>query len=864
MPPARAPLPIDQALPALQDALTRAGAAVLTAPPGAGKSTRVPLALLASGLLPAGQELVLLQPRRLAARAVARRLAEELGEPVGETVGHQVRHERRVGPRTRIRVVTEGILQARLVDDPLLSGVGAVLLDEFHERSAHADLALACLREVREARPELRLVIMSATLEVEPLRRFLGGCPWVDCPARPHPLVLEHLPQPEGRPLPEAVRAGLRHLLGRPDDPGGDVLVFLPGAGEIRACLEALAADPLPGAPALVPLHGSLPAAEQDRAVRPGPRGGPRRIVLATNLAETSLTVPGVRAVVDTGWVKRLAADPRLGLDRLERGRVSRASADQRAGRAARLGPGRAVRLWSRAEEAGLAARETPELLRADLAGPLLALLAFHPGDPAAFPLLDAPPAAAREAALALLRALGALPPAGFALTPLGARLARLPLHPRLGAMLVRAADEGLGREAALLAACLGERDVLARPFGRAAPAPTCRSDLAWRAELLREFEAEGGAPRAAERLGLQPAAAREALRARDQLLDLLGPHGRRDAPRAPQERKLERLLLCAFPDRVCRRRAPGAAEARMAGGRGVRLAEESGVREAGLFLALVADAGARGTHAVSLVRQASALEPEDLEAIFPGELCDEVTARFDPAREAVVGVATRRYRDLPLEEREGAPVDDALSAAALAEAADGRFAELFRPSTRDAQLLARLRLAAAHLPGEGWPAADEGALRALLRGACQGRRSFAELRRLSWGDLLRAGLRGDLRRALDEALPERLTVPSGRALALDYAPALEPGGAPRLAVKLQEVFGLADTPRVARGRLPVVLELLGPHGRPVQVTADLRSFWTEGYPAVRRELRGRYPRHPWPEDPWSAQPTARARPRGR
>jgi len=301
-----------------------------------------------------------------------------------------------------------------------------------------------------------------------------------------------------------------------------------------------------------------------------------------------------------------------------------------------------------------------------------------------------------------------------------------------------------------------------------------------------------------------------------------------------------------------------------MVGGRGVRLSEESGVREPELFLALSADAGARGTHAVSLVRQASALEPEDLAALYPEALLEEVEARFDPAREAVVGVASRRYRDLPLSEQEGAAVDEARAGEALAAAAEPRFAELFQPSARDGQLLARLRLAARLLPEEGWPAVDEPALRALLAEACQGRRSFAELRRLSWAERLRGRLRPDRRRALDEAFPERLRVPSGREAPIDYAPALEPGGAPRLKVKLQEVFGLADGPRVGRGRLPLTLELLGPHGRPVQVTADLRSFWAEGYPAVRRELRGRYPRHPWPEDPWSAEPTGRAKPRKR
>lgn len=851
------PLPIDALLDPLLATLCRSQAVVLVAPPGAGKSTRVPPALLAAGAV-AG-EILLLQPRRLAARAVARRIAAALGESVGARVGYQIRFEERCSAATRIRVVTEGILTRRLLADPLLEGIGCVILDELHERSLDSDLCLAFLRETLEARPELRLIAMSATLDAERVAAYLGDCPVLRCEGRTHPLSIEHATLPE-RPLPDQIRSALARLLaGGGSD--GDVLVFLPGAPEIERTLAHLRDTPLPGEPLLCALHGSLSAEEQERALRREP-GARRRVVLATNLAETSLTVPGVTAVVDSGLVKRLRYDPGLGLDRLELGRVSRASADQRAGRAGREAPGRVLRLFSTADELGLAAHETPELLRVDLAPVLLAVLAFRPGDPRRFPFLDAPPESRLRAALTLLASLGAVsdaePAAEPRLTGRGRELAALPVHPRLGAMLLAAGEAGLLADGALCAALLAGRDLLEPDL----ELPTHASDLLDRRERFLELEAERFSPEAHRRLGLDPRATREVARARDQLI-AIARASERPRARAPREELLRRLPLAGYPDRLCRRRAPGSLEAVMVGGRGVRLDERSGVREAELFLALAAQAGPKGLHATSRVRIASAVTLADLEAVLPGQLRVERGARFDRERGLVVGSERRLLDDLTLAERDGVPVDPALAGRLLAAAADERFAELVRPDARAQELRARLALAARHLPDGGpWPDTSEPALRALLPELCAGRRGLDEVSAIDWAAALRARLTPHQRQLLERELPERIVVPSGRAIRIGYAAALDPAGAPVLAVKLQELFGLRASPRVARGKLALVVELLSPGGRPVQVTRDLESFWRSGYAEVRRDLRGRYPRHPWPEDPLSAAPTARAKPR--
>jgi ATP-dependent RNA helicase HrpB len=851
----RPPLPIDEVLPHLCDVLRRRAAAVLVAPTGAGKSTRVPLALLGAGVAADGL-IVMLQPRRLAARAVARRMAELLDEPPGQTVGYQVRFERCASAQTRVLVVTEGILTRRLLHDPLLEGVGCVILDELHERSVHVDLALAFLRELQEARPELKLVAMSATLDAAPVAAYLNDCAQVRCEVRAHPLaVTYHRHQSlAARPLAQQVHGALLTLMRGAQDDGGDLLVFLPGAAQIQRTRALLAREGLPGDPELVALYGALSASEQDRALRP--RAGQRRVVLATNIAETSLTVPGVTAVVDSGLVKRLRYDPGLGLDRLEQGRVSRQSADQRAGRAGRTAPGRVRRLWTEADQAGLAEAETPELQRVDLAPALLALLAFAPGDPRRFDFFERPPDSALSAGLELLELLGALSASGggrLSLSPRGQRLAALPLHPRVGALIASAREAGLGPEGALLGALLGERDLLLH--GHAA-VPTGRSDLLHRRDLFLELQRTRFSEAAARRRGVDVRAARAVQQARDQLLGLIDAKPDAGAYSADEARLLE-LVLAGYPDRVCRRREPGRPGAVMVGGRGVELDASSGVREAELFVALSADAGRRGLHSTSLVRLASAVDEAALASRFSELISTQEELVFDEQQEAVVSRRRRRFVDLVLADEPGPAPDPAQTAALLAAAAAERFERLFAPDKEATQLLGRLRLAAAHLARgqQAWPDVSPAGLQALLPELCYGKRSLQELRGIDWAAELSGRLSHAQRALLDGELPPRLPVPSGRAKIIDYS--VDP---PVLAVKLQELFGQTETPAVARGKVRLLLHLLAPSGRPVQVTQDLRSFWDRTYAEVRKDLRGRYPKHPWPEDPYTAPATSRTK----
>ncbi|MBN2499101.1 MAG: ATP-dependent helicase HrpB [Deltaproteobacteria bacterium] len=832
-------LPIDAVLPELVEALQAHRAAVLTAPAGAGKSTRVPLALLSAGL--AGEGAIwMLQPRRIAARAVARRMAGLLGEAVGQTVGFQVRFERCASRQTRILVLTEGVLTRRLVRDPFCEGTGLVVLDEFHERSLHADLALAMLRQVMAVRDDLRLLVMSATLDAAPVQGFLGGCPHVDCALRQHALAIEHIAQPDERPLAEQLRSGLVRLEAGRDE--GCALVFLSGAGEIRRAAELLDARPLPGSPELLTLHGGLSAEEQDRALRPARRA---RVVLATNIAETSLTVPGTTAVLDSGWVKRLRQDPSSGLDRLRRERVSRASAAQRAGRAGRLGPGRALRLWTASEHAGLLEAETPEIARADLAGALLSVLAFQPGDPREFCFFEPPDVARLELAWELLRSLGALEPDGHRLSELGQALLALPLHPRLGCLLERGRRAGLADEAARLAALLQARDLL-RPD--APMLPSAESDPASLVELQRELAARSFDPVFARAHGLDPRAGREAERAREQLVSTITAAPPAEPPRDPGS-ALRRCLLAAFPDRVCRRRGPGHREAVMVGGAGLRLDERSGVRSAPIFIAIQARAARPGPRATGRVQLACAVTREDLEAVFPDGLRVRSEAIFDPSAESVVGVRRVRFADLVIEEQLGVPIEDAHEASRLLAAhARQDFERVFRPAQAAACLIGRLRFASSVLPELGWPSVDPASLASRLDALCAGRRSFAELRKIDWRAVLASELDFEHRKVLDAEAPEWIRLPGGQRARIDYSAC--PEGPPVLAVRLQLLFGLPDGPRIGRGRVPLQLHLLAPSGRPIQITSDLASFWARGYAGVRRELRGRYPKHAWPEDP--------------
>jgi ATP-dependent helicase HrpB len=772
-----APLPIDDAVPRVVETLRARGAAVLVAEPGAGKTTRVPPALVGDGAV------FLLQPRRVAARSIARRIAEERSWTVGRQVGWQVRFEREYSNETRLLVATEGVLTARLHSDPLLSDFRTVVLDEFHERSVHADLGLAFLAEVRAARPDLRVLVMSATLEAGPVADFLGGAPVVEVGGRPHPVEIEYAP---GLSPAEGVRRALAAG-------GGHVLCFLPGAGEIRAVEQELGSL-RPGV-VVLPLHGSLDARAQDAALRPSVA---RKVVLATNLAETSLTVDGVTGVVDGGWHKVVRFDAARGIDRLELERIPADSAAQRAGRAGRTGPGRALRLWDPRER--LRPHREPEVLRVDLAAPLLHVLAWG-GDPRRFRWFEAPAPEKVGAALELLAGLGAVEDGR--LTPLGETLRHLPLHPRLGAVLVAA---GGSRRAAGACAVLAERR------GPRPPDPaTTDSDVLSLVDRLGE--APPAVRRAAEELGR------------------LGSRLAEKGSGAEDDASLRRALLAGFPDRVARRREPRSSRLLLASGTGAVLSRESGVRDGELLLALEVVGGGAGPGGEPLVTTASRIEREWLEPTRR-----ELVYRFDAKAASVRAWAQEWYRGLVLAETPVAP--DPEKAAPLLVAA----LETRGLAPEDESLVRRARFAGVALD-----------LAALRRRACAGRTRLPEE---PLGRFLDRRILG----AIDAAAPASLALPSGRRTALVY----RDDGTVSAAVKLQELFGLAETPRVGPGREPVVFELLAPNGRPVQTTRDLRSFWSRGYPEVRRELRGRYPRHPWPEDPWTAEPTHRPKRRGR
>jgi ATP-dependent helicase HrpB len=772
MPPA---LPIDPHVERVAAALARSRAAVLVAPPGCGKTTRVPAFLTAEG------PVFLLQPRRVAARSIARRIAAERGWTLGREVGYQVRFERVFQEDTRLLVATEGVLTRRLQSDPLLSGFRTIVLDEFHERSLHADLALAFAREAWRARPELRLLVMSATLDPAPLSRYLDGCPTLEVATRAHRVEVGYAP---GTALAQAVRSALARE-------GGHVLCFLAGAPEIRRVQQELGV--VAGARVL-PLHGTLRPEEQDEALAPSAE---RKVILATNVAETSLTVEGVTDVIDSGKHKLLRYDAARGIDRLVLERIPADAAEQRAGRAGRTGPGRVLRLWDERDK--LRPAREPELARVDLSRPALEVLVWG-ADPRSFGWFEAPPAAALAAALDLLERLGATD--GGRLLPDGRAMQRLPVHPRLARVLLSA---GGGARAAAACAVLAE---------------------AWRPRLGENVPStESDLLSAIDRIGEAPASVTAAAAELEQIAARAGA-----VAGAADDTRLMRALLAGFPDRVAQRRELGSPRVLLSSGTGARLARESGVLDAELVVALEVTGGAAGASGEPLVRMASRVERAWLEGVR-----SDTVHVFDEATGEVRALSRERYESLVLSER---PVsaDPDTAAGLLAEALARRGL-----GVTGERLQARLRFAELD--------AD---LSRLMRAACRGRTRLPEADEpVQWLDAA-------TRRSLERLAPERLALPSGRSTRLEY----RADGAVVAAVKLQELFGLAETPRIGRRRDVVLLELLAPNGRPVQTTRDLRSFWQRTYPEVRKELRGRYPRHPWPEDPWNAEPTHRAKKR--
>jgi ATP-dependent helicase HrpB len=844
------PLPIDAVLPELLAVLRRQSCAVLRAPTGAGKTTRVPPAILDAGLAERGR-IMLLEPRRLAARAAARRMADERGGRLGDEIGYQVRFDRQYGPRTHILAVTPGILLRLLQDDLFLESISTVLFDEFHERSLENDLALGMVRLVQQTvRPDLRIVVMSATLAVEAVSAYLGDCPIVTGEGRLFPVEIIHEPRSDQQPWPIAIARTVERLLDRTT---GDLLVFLPGLHEIRQTAHQLDALAEERGLALLPLHGDLPAEQQDAALLPQ---GRRKVVLATNVAETSVTVEGITGVVDTGLARTLVFDPRVGLDRLQLTPISRASAEQRTGRAGRTQPGVCVRLWSAAAHRARPEQTEPEIRRVDLTGAVLQLLCLGETDVLRFPWLEPPREATVTQALSLLHRLGALDENGV--TELGRSMVRLPAHPRLGRLLIEGQRHGRPERVALAAALLSERD----PFTRTIDRPqtdghrhATSSDVLDRVEALEEYERHN---RLASPLGtLNRGATRFILRARDQLLRSLRQETRSAAVRSsvnapPADEVLLRSLLAAFPDRVARRREAGSRRGVMVGGRGLRLAPSSGVTEPELFVCVDVDASQKE----SLVRQASAVEREWLPL---EQVRAAVEVSFDPETEKVTARRRVRFDDLVLEETQAALPTGEETARVLAAAAAEHLDRVVPSEDSPAGLfLTRVRCLREWMPELQLPAFEENDLRELLTWLCHNCRSFADLRNADWLAALQGRLNHAQRQAVEREAPERLSVPSGSRITLRY----EVGRPPVLAVRIQEVFGMHDTPRIAGSRVRVLLHLLAPNYRPQQVTDDLASFWANTYPQVRKELRARYPKHSWPEDPSTA--TAESRPRRR
>jgi len=823
-------LPVDSILALLRRALTAGTGAVLQAPPGSGKTTCIPLALHDEPWLK-GSRIIMLEPRRLAARAAANRMASMLGQESGGTVGYRIRRETKVGPETRIEVVTEGILTRMLQADQEMAGTGLIIFDEFHERSLHADLGLALALDVQQAlRDDLRILIMSATMDSASVARLLGNVPVITGEGRLFEVETRWIDRQPRKPL-EAEIAGtvIRALTADP----GSVLVFLPGEGEIRRTADALAGLSLPADVEVMPLYGSLSRAEQDRAIEPaGP--GRRKAVLATSIAETSLTIDGVAIVVDSGLMRVPRFSPRTAITRLETVAVTKASAEQRRGRAGRTGPGVCYRMWSREHHEQLQDFLSPEIRHADLASLALELALWGETDASRLSWLDPPPAGALAQAAALLQNLDALDSHGR-ITAHGRRLAMLPLHPRLAHMIVKGADTGMGAQACLLASLLNERDILRFPPGEQ------DADIRLRLDALT-----GTKPAGAHCDG---AAVR---RIRDEAEDF---RRRLDIPPGKTEPEAAgRLLAFAYPDRIALRRGPEGGYL-LSSGKGADFPRPEPLSACD-WLAVAHLTGGQRSARIFL---AAPYSREELEEQFAGHLCRESTVAWDCRTRAVLARSLVRYGSLVLEEKPLAHPDSDETGRALLEGIAAEGIGLL-PWTRELRAWqARILFLRRVLPEDGFPDVSDEALTASmaewLLPFITGMSRADHLRRLPLKDALHTLVPRRLRQRIEEHAPTHIAVPSGSRIPLDYS-----ADVPVLAVRLQELFGLQETPRIASGRVPVLLHLLSPAGRPAQVTHDLAGFWRTTYFEVKKELLARYPRHHWPDDPLAAQPTSRAK----
>jgi len=839
-------LPIDTALPALREALAQNPSAVLQAPPGAGKSTVVPLALLRESWV-AGQRIIMLEPRRLAARAVAQRMAQTLGESVGRTVGYRMRMDTRVSGDTRIEVVTEGVLTRMLQHDPALEGVAAIIFDEFHERSLQADLGLALVLDAREnLTPDLKILVMSATLDVEAVARLLGDAPIVASEGRVFPVESRFagkgaplLPGPgtgPGGPVesPERVVA---QLVGRAlREETGDVLVFLPGAREIRRVQSLIegAGDNV----RVLPLFGELAPEDQDAALTPA-SPGIRKVVLATNIAETSLTIRGVRVVIDSGLVRRSMFDPATGMSRLETQRISRASADQRQGRAGRTEPGVCYRAWSEGAHRSLAPFTAPEIVEADLIPLALELASWGTVDPTTLRWLDPPPAPMLASARDVLERLGALDSEGR-ITPHGREMSSIGVHPRFAHMLLRARAIGRLPLAADVAALLSERDLL-RGVGGARDA-----DMRTRIEIMRGE----GSPTGIDRFGLQ-----RARRTARELLRQLETSKATSSGRGPAygAEDIGVVLAFAYPDRIARRRPAGEGRYTLANGRGAYFPEPQGLAKQEIIVAVDLDDRDRDAR----ILLAAPLARSDIDEHFPERLRRRESVEWNSREQAVIARRTFELDSILLEEKPLPEIPAEAARAAMFTGIRELGVEALPWSSEARALQARIEFAR-KLDGESsvWPAASDAdltvTLEAWLAPWLDNITRKEHIARIPLIDVLRSLLTWEQQRELDVVAPTHLQVPSGSQIRIDYLDQ----SAPAISVRLQEVFGLDTTPRIGRGRVPVTFKLLSPAQRPVQVTRDLASFWRGSYADVRKDMRGRYPKHYWPENPLEAQPT--------
>ena len=815
------PLPIDAVLPGITGALSGNNAAVLVAPPGAGKTTRVPLALLDEPWAK-DRKILLLEPRRLAARAAAARMASTLGEQVGDTVGLRVRFGSKITKHTRIEVVTEGVFTRLVLDDPSLDGIAAVLFDEFHERSLDADLGLALACDVQQGlRPDLKLLVMSATLDGARVAALLGDAPVVESEGRAFPVETRYLGRDPRSPIERQVADAVERAMRAGQ---GSLLVFLPGAGEIRRTEALLTERVTDDNVDIVALYGALDAREQDRAISPSPPGR-RKVVLATSIAETSLTIEGVRVVVDSGLSRVPRYEPDVGLTRLETVRVSRAAADQRRGRAGRTEPGICYRLWDEPQTGSLEPFTRPEILSADLSSFVLDLAQWGAADPAKLAFLDPPPQAALSEARTLLAELGAIDSNGL-ITEEGCKLRGLPLPPRLARMVVDAAAEGAGVLAATIAAVLTERGLGGDDVDLQHRLDQFRRDRSRRAE-----EARAMVKRWADAIGSN---------------DKGG------------EQSCGSLLALAYPDRIAKSRGGGAGAFLLANGRGGAVNPASSLaREPFLVVAELSGAAAAGR-----IVLAAPIMLTEIEARFAGEIEDDETITFDTASASLRARRSRRFGALTLAEQAKQVAPDSESARLLAEGIARLGVEKLPWSKAQLQLRDRVMFLRG-AEGDEWPDLSDAALASTvaewLAPFLAGKTALSQVGTDDLAAALDALLPWHLRKRLDAEAPTHFTAPSGSHVPIDY----EAQEGPKLAIRVQELFGLGVHPAIAGGRVPLLIELLSPAHRPVQLTRDLPGFWRGSYKDVRTELRGRYPKHPWPDDPLTAPATRRAKPRG-